>query len=219
MNMNTASTMEVATGNEPPLRSTLRAHKVCREHNRVVAGAALPDFYAPDVKAAKCALEFFTANIRNLNTRRAYARAASDVAAWCKKRSIAALDRVQPVHVASYIEELQTQMAAPSLKHHLAALRMLFDWLVIGQVTEANPASSVRGPKHRAKKGKTPVLAAEETRQLLNMIEPTSAVGLRDRALIALMVYAFARVGAVSLEFDNIARQCVILKSRFKLFS
>ena len=179
------------------LWATRRALKQSGEHNRVVAGTVLPDFYAPDPEAAKCVLEVFTANIRNLNTRRAYARAASDFAAWCKKRDIAVLDRVQPVHVARYIEELQKQMAAPSVKLHLAALRMLFDWLVIGHVIEVNPASSVRGPKHRAKKRKTAVLAAEETRQLLNMIEPTSAVGLRDRALIALMVYAFARVGAV----------------------
>jgi site-specific recombinase XerC len=78
----------------------------------------------------------------------------------------------------------------------LAAIRMLFDWLVVGQVVPFNPASSVRGPKHVVKKGKTPVLSGDEARQLLDSIDTSSVVGLRDRALIGLMVYTFARVGA-----------------------
>jgi site-specific recombinase XerD len=101
---------------------------------------------------------------------------------------------VQPVHVAAYIEGLQ--IAAPSVKQRLAALRMLFDWLVIGQVMPANPASSVRGPRHSVKKGKTPVLSAEEARTLLDSIDTSTTIGLRDRALIGLMVYTFARVSA-----------------------
>ena len=74
---------------------------------------------------------------------------------------------------------------------------MLFDWLVVGQVMPSNPASVVRGPKHSVKKGKTPVLAAEEARALLDAIDVTTPMGLRDRALIGLMVYTFARVSAV----------------------
>jgi integrase len=73
---------------------------------------------------------------------------------------------------------------------------MLFDWLVVGQVMPVNPASSVRGPKHVVKKGKTPVLSVDEARALLDVIDTGSMVGLRDRALIGLMVYTFARVGA-----------------------
>jgi site-specific recombinase XerD len=82
------------------------------------------------------------------------------------------------------------------VKQHLAAIRMLFDWLVVGQVLATNPASSVRGPKHSVRKGKTPVLAADEARTLLDSIDTSTHVGLRDRALIGLMVYTFARVGA-----------------------
>ena len=73
---------------------------------------------------------------------------------------------------------------------------MLFDWLVVGQVIPSNPASSVRGPRHSVKKGKTPVLTAEEARALLDSIDISTPMGLRDRALIGLMVYTFARVGA-----------------------
>ncbi len=73
---------------------------------------------------------------------------------------------------------------------------MLCDWLVVGQVLPVNPASSVRGPKHVVKKGKTPVLTAGEARELLDSIDCTKIVGLRDRALIGVMVYSFARVSA-----------------------
>jgi site-specific recombinase XerC len=74
---------------------------------------------------------------------------------------------------------------------------MLIDYLVIGQIVPMNPAASVRGPKFTLKRGKTPVLSAENTRKLLDSIETTTTAGLRDRALIAVMVYGFARVGAV----------------------
>jgi len=158
------------------------------------ASNQVPALYAPDALAAKRAFEFFAVNIRNQNTRKAYARAAGDFATWCELHGIADVRRVQPVHVAAYIEGLQ--IAAPSVKQRLAGLRMLFDWLVIGQVIPTNPASSVRGPRHSVKKGKTPVLAAEEARALLDAIDTSTAIGLRDRALIGLMVYTFARVGA-----------------------
>jgi site-specific recombinase XerC len=158
---------------------------------------ALPALFAPDAKGAERTIEFFTAQIRNPHTRKAYARAAAEFAAWCSGHGITTLDRVRPVHVAAYIEGLQHEIAAPSVKLRLAAIRMLFDWLVVGQVITVNPASSVRGPKHVVKKGKTPVLSVEEARALLNTIDTSSPVGLRDRALIGLVVYTFARVGAV----------------------
>jgi site-specific recombinase XerD len=155
----------------------------------------VPALFAPDKTAARRFVKFFTANIHNPNTRRAYAGAAVEFATWCGQNSLQELRDIEPVHVAAYVEGLQERLATPSIKLHLAAIRMLFDWLVVGQVLAINPASSVRGPRHSVKKGKTPVLAAEEARALLDSIEP-SLIGLRDRALIALMVYTFARVGA-----------------------
>jgi site-specific recombinase XerD len=163
---------------------------------KVSARGNLPALFAPNPEAARRFVEFFTAHIRNPNTRRAYARAAAEFAAWCGQNGLQGLREIEPIHVAAYVEGLQGRLAAPSIKLHLAALRMLFDWLVVGQVLAANPASSVRGPKHRVRKGKTPVLTAEEARALLDSIDPASLIGLRDRALIALMVYTFARVGA-----------------------
>jgi len=152
--------------------------------------------FAPDKEAARRFVEFFTANIRNPNTRKAYARAASEFAAWCERNQLTELRDIEPVHVAAYIEGLQGRLAAPSVKQRLPGIRMLFDWLVVGHVLAVNPASAVRGPRHSVRKGKTPILSAEEARTLLDSIPPTAAVGLRDRALIAIMVYSFARVGA-----------------------
>lgn len=158
---------------------------------------ALPALFAADRRTAERVLEFFAAQIRNGNTRKAYMKAAGAFATWCEDRGIFELALVRPFHVAAYIEDLGKKVAAPSVKLQLAAIRMLFDWLVVGQVVPANPASSVKGPKHVVKKGKTPVLSADEARELLDSLDTSSPIALRDRALIGIMVYTFARVGAV----------------------
>jgi site-specific recombinase XerC len=69
--------------------------------------------------------------------------------------------------VAAYIEELQAKLSKPTVKQHLAAIRMLFDWLVTGQAVPVSPASSVRGARYSVAKGLTPVLSSEEARELL----------------------------------------------------
>jgi integrase len=74
---------------------------------------------------------------------------------------------------------------------------MLFDFLVIKQIIPWNPATSVRGPRYVVKRGKTPVLTAEQARQLLDSIDVSKVAGLRDRAILGVMIYSFARVGAV----------------------
>jgi site-specific recombinase XerD len=145
--------------------------------------------------ASKRFVEFFTANIRNPNTRAAYARSVGAFFLWLEERGIR-LEDVEPIVVAAYVEELGRRMSAPTVKQSLAAIRMLFDWMVIGQVLPMNPASSVRGPKHVVKRGKTPVLTADQARQLLDSIDTSDVIGLRDRALIGVMVYSFARVSA-----------------------
>ena len=141
-------------------------------------------------------VEFFAANIRNPHTRRAYARACAAFLDWCAEVGVPTLTAVQPLHVATWIEQQARTVSTPSVKQRLAAIRHLFDWLVVGQVVPVNPAASVRGPRHVVKEGKTPVLDPAEARALLDSIDTTTPAGLRDRALIALMVYSFARVGA-----------------------
>ncbi len=144
--------------------------------------------------AAKRFFEFFTANIRNPNTRAAYAQAVAQFLRWSEERGLS-LATIEPIAVAAYIEGHSG--SDPTKKQHLAAIKMLFDWLVTGQVIPHNPAASVRGPKHVVRKGKTHVLSAEDARTLLDSIDTSNVVGLRDRALIAVMVFSFARIGAV----------------------
>jgi len=140
-------------------------------------------------------IEFFTAQIRNPGTRAAYARAVGRFCRWCELRAVG-LPHISPFLVAAYIEELTQERSAPTVKLHLAAIRMLCDYLVTGHVLAVNPAAPVRGPRHVVKKGKTPVLTAEEARRLLDAIDCSQLIGLRDRALIGVMVYSFARVSA-----------------------
>ena len=140
-------------------------------------------------------VEFFTANIRNRHTRRAYARACAGFFAWSEACGLA-LATIRAFDVARWVEGLQENHAAPTVKQQLAAIKHLFDWLVIGQVVPVNPAVSVRGPSHVVRQGKTPVLEADEARALLDSIDVSRPIGLRDRALIALMVFSFARIGA-----------------------
>lgn len=147
-------------------------------------------------KAQKRFVEFFTAQIRNAHTRKAYATAIGQFCDWMFTRVNLPLEAIETIHVATYIEDLGHRVSRPTVKQHLAALKRLFDWLVTGQVLVTNPAASVRGPRYVVKKGSTPVLRAEEARKLLDSIDVTSITGLRDRALIGLMVYSFARVSA-----------------------
>jgi site-specific recombinase XerD len=115
-----------------------------------VLNARLPALFLPDAKASERFWEFFAANIRNKNTRRAYYKAACRFSDWCEGRGLFDLARIKPLHVAAYIEDLQRTHSKPTVKQQ-AALRMLFDWLVVGHVMDVNPAHSVRGPKHVVK--------------------------------------------------------------------
>jgi site-specific recombinase XerD len=180
-------------------------------------------------RVARRFLDFFAASIENDNTRLAYYRAACSFFAWLDEHGLGELADIEPFYVAAYLKALRVSDAGdravkertasrPTVKQHLAAIRMLFDWLVVGQVLAINPAHAVRGPKHVVKRGKTPVLSEEQARRLLASIKITKTikaadgserevawlVGLRDRALIGVMVYSFARISAVvAMEVEN----------------
>ena len=172
------------------------------------AGMALP---AVIVDAGPVAverfLEFFAASIANGRTRAAYGRAVGQFLTWCAARGLG-LGAIAPLHVAAYIRTHPG--SAPTVKQHLAAIRVLCDWLVVHQVLPVNPAAAVRGPKHVVTKGATPVLTPAETRSLLDGIDAGSLVGLRDRALLSVMVFSFARVSAaVGMRRQDYFRQGV----------
>ncbi len=146
-------------------------------------------------------IDFFTAHIRNPNTRAAYGVAVREFFGWLELGGLAELREIRTHHISTYIEMLTRKRSAPTVKQHLAAIRRLFDWLIVGQVIDQNPAAPVRGPQHIVKKGKTPVLLGDEARNLIDSIDVSTVVGLRDRALIALLIYSFARISA-ALQMD-----------------
>jgi len=141
-------------------------------------------------------IEFFTAHIRNKNTREAYGRAVRDFFIWCDENNIGPLIDIEPVHVAAYIEQLAQAKAPQTVKQRLAAIKAVFDFLVTGGVLSANPATAVRGPRYSTKKGTTPILMADDAKALIRSIPTDNLPGLRDRAIIATMIYSFARVSA-----------------------
>lgn len=146
-------------------------------------------------KAKKRFTTFFTDNIRNANTRDAYFRAAFQFFTWCEEHGLR-VETVESYHVSAYIEELGREKAKPTVKQHLAAIRMLYDWLIVGQVVSSNPAHAVRGPKHVVTEGLTPILDADQMKELLDSIDISTVVGLRDRALIGVMTATFGRIEA-----------------------
>lgn len=170
--------------------------KLARKEEATLAGRPFPALVlAAGDNAVARVVEFFTARVPNPNTRSAY---ALDVVAFCEWASARGLrlQKINPVQVACYIEELVDRASVATVKRHLAAIRTLFHWLVVNHVVEINPAASVRGPKHVVTQGQTPVLTQSEARDLIAAIDVGSIVGLRDRALIAVMLYTFARVSA-----------------------
>lgn len=154
-------------------------------------------------------LEFFAAQIRNPNTRAAYARASTRFFAWCHDQAgVGRLAHIEPIHVAAWIEQRGNQVSTPTVKQELAALRKLFDWLVLGQVLPSSPAAFVRGPSHSVRIGSTPVLTVDQARILLASIPEDTISGQRDRALISLMIYSFARIGAaLALDMGHLFRE------------
>jgi site-specific recombinase XerD len=139
------------------------------------SSAALPALVvAGGEQAAERFIDFFTSNIRNRHTREAYGRAVNEFMRWCENHEVRSLTAVKSLHVATWIEAQAMTASAPTVKQRLAAaVRHLFDWLVVGQIVPFNPASSVRGPKHIVRKGKPTVLEPAEARALLDSIDAT----------------------------------------------
>lgn len=165
---------------------------------------------------ARYAYEEFFAGLDSSHTARAYEHAVHRFLAWCDD-SDTSLARVTPAMVAEYIKNFQAEMkvssgqaprtrpaSKPTRKLHLAALRHFFDKLVQRHAVPLNPALSVRGPRHSVQEGKTPAMEPMQIRDLLRSIPITQKLGepciagLRDRAVIAVLVYTAARVGAVA---------------------
>ena len=139
--------------------------------------------------------EFFSAQIRNPHTRRAYSHAVREFLAWCDHRKLT-LQMITPGLVGQYFD--QHHAGIPTRKQHLAALRGFFDKLVLRHVVAINPAASVRGERYEVIEGKTPEISRSQVRRLLKSFDTGNVVGLRDRAIVATLIFTAARIGAVA---------------------
>ena len=129
--------------------------------------------------------EFFHAKIRNAHTRRAYRRAVLRFLEWCELRN-RQLSQVSPADVGIYLDELSLCIA--SKKQVLAGLRHFFDGMVTRHAIALNPALSVRGERYQVVEGKTPEITIKQARKLLTSIDTKTVVGLRDKAIISILV-------------------------------
>jgi site-specific recombinase XerD len=153
---------------------------------------------------------FFKAEVRNPNTRRAYQNGAKDFFVYLSAcPHVDTLDAINALHVSGWLDAMEERgLSLPTIKQRLAGLRMMFNALVRAQILRINPAAVVKGPAHSVTKGKTPVLTGAQTLRLLNAIDTSTLIGLRDRAMIAAMAYSFARIGAVTaLQVRHVFRQ------------
>jgi site-specific recombinase XerD len=141
--------------------------------------------------------EFFTVPIRNANTRAAYYRAIQQFLAWAERAGYQDLEDIEPITVAAYVEMLQRRAAPPTVKQHMAAIRMLFSWLTEKGVLSMNPAREVKTERFSRTEGKTPAFVEGEVQTLLGAVDASTQTGFRDRALLGVLAYTFARIGAV----------------------
>src|SRR5258705_9441107 len=168
-----------------------------------LAVVVAPSFAAPILieragpSTRKKFFEFFTVPIRNANTRAAYYRAIQQFLAWAERAGYQDLEDIEPITVAAYFETLQRQAAPPTVKQHMAAIRMLFSWLTEKGVLAMNPAREVKTERFSRTEGKTPAFVEGEVQKLLNTVETSTHTGLRDRALLGVLAYTFARIGSV----------------------
>lgn len=160
------------------------------------AAREIPAIVADAGNAARFAWEeFFYGRIRSSHTRRAYHRAVRDFLAWCEDRSLI-LTAISPADVGHYLDALT--LAISSKKQVLAGLRHFFDGLVSRHAIVLNPAASVRADRYQVIEGKTPEITVKQARKLLQSIDTTDIIGLRDKSIIAILIYTAARVGAVA---------------------
>jgi integrase/recombinase XerD len=146
-------------------------------------------------EATKRFFEFFTVPIRNKNTRIAYYHAIGQFLDWCQRAGFRHLEDIEPITVAAYVE--QHPGSPPTVKQHMAAIRMLFSWLTEKGILAMNPAREVKTEKFSRTEGKTQAFDTNQVQKVLDKIDASNTVGLRDRALLGTLAYTFARIGAV----------------------
>ncbi len=178
----------------------LVVHADLERLRREVAAPAIVREAGPGAEYAYA--DFFKAKISNPNTRKAYRRAVDRFLGWCRVRGLE-LRQVTSFLVGDYVEHHLVDkdghpLSPPTKKQHLAALRHFFDNQQRYHGVGINPASSVRGPRYSAREGKTPAFDDRQVRTLLDSIDTSQIIGIRDKTLLMILAFTAARAGAVA---------------------
>lgn len=156
-----------------------------------------PLLFDESPESRKAFWEYFLVDIENDGTRKTYLGAIRQFSDWCSLNGIDLIS-IEPIMISMYIKTLKPRLNIPSRKLHLTAIRQLFKWLVVKQIIPSNPATDVTSPRYsQGGVGRTPVLEPEDMVALFESIELKNTAAYRDRAMIAVMAYSFARIGAV----------------------
>jgi site-specific recombinase XerC len=160
----------------------------------VTAIDSIPEFFDRAGLHARVAyIDFLTSDVRALSTRTVYASAVRSFCSFCEQENLS-LRTLRPYHVVAYVDTLTSGISKESVRNHLSKLRVVFAWLVQREIMERSPFTTVRGPKHRRRS----TLQDVDVAQLLRNFDVTTAIDLRDRALIALLNKAAAGVTAIT---------------------
>lgn len=135
--------------------------------------------------------EFFESQVANVNTRTAYSQAALRFFEWIGSRRLSA-NEVTPADVAAYLDAMCAVHAAASVRLHASALRSIFGWLAKAKMVTDDIVRAIHLPTGTVPRQQTAVLTPEQVRKLIRAIDTKSVVGLRDRALVGVIVYTFA---------------------------
>jgi len=175
----------------------------------------LPGIVSVHGRAARFAWdEYFSGKIRNPHTRKAYLHAVRCFLSWCELHDIELLD-ITPGMIGRYFD--LHPGSAPTKKLHMSAIRGLFDTLVLRHVIVLNPALSVKTERLHVMEGKTPEVTVEQARKLRESIELVTPIDYRDRAIVSMLIYTAARVGAIAkLRFGDLRDEAVHWSIQFR---
>jgi site-specific recombinase XerD len=149
------------------------------------------------------------ANLANDNTRRAYQRALNDFVAFAGIQGPADFRIVTRAHILAWRQALEQQGASrATIRHRLAALSSLYEWLCDANAVTHNPLKGVRRPSVETYEGKTPALGDHQARALLEAPADDTVKGRRDRAILATLLYhGLRREELCKLRVDDARQQ------------
>ena len=134
--------------------------------------------------------EEWLANITNAKTRRAYKNDVREFIAYTGLRDYAELRTAARSHVIAWRRHMESRKLEPaSIRRKLSALSSLFDYLCERNAVAGNPVDGVKRPMANGNEGSTPALGDRQARKLLEAPAADTLKGIRDRAILATLLY------------------------------